>query len=63
MTSLKSKKSRKQNSGKTVHKIDKPQSAPTEVFISVPYDYATTVRVSFEVFDPRDAAKEELSKK
>ena len=57
------KKSRKQNSRKTVHRIDKPQSAPAEVFVLVPYDYAVTVHVSFEVFDPRDAAKEELSKK
>jgi hypothetical protein len=54
------KKSRKQNS-KKVQRVDKPKLAPPEVFVSVPYDYATTVRVSFEVFNPQDAVKEELS--
>ena len=42
-------------------RIEKPKLAPPEVFVSVPYDYAVTVQVSFEVFNPQDAAKEELS--
>jgi hypothetical protein len=43
-------------------RIEKPP-APAPAFVSVPYDYAVTVQVSFEVFNPRDCdtAREELS--